>query len=403
MPYSRPMCAARRRPTLGCMYDGPALDRSELIRRAAAFGLAATGTAALQPGTAAAARRGLTYRGITYDTGIDLLGGITRVRWSRALMEGEIDAICTGLRCSAVSLAGTHVPRLVQTAEAALARGLHVMIQPRMYDRPQTAILDHLARTAREAERLRKRYPGRVTLITGCEHPLFTPGIVPGEKPGGTFLDRIALLGKASVDWTVLRERLNAFLGRAAAVARADFGGDVTYAAAVFEQVDWTPFDIVGLDYYEFHRDRAGHAQQLARYRRWNKPILICEFGSCTYVGAPRRGGCGVRHRRLEQGAAGADRQAGAQRGRPGALPRRDARRLRVARSARRVRVHVHLARRPKLDDAEARPGHRRVLGREGRRSRTSGTSDRGTAGGRSRRSTPSPGSTARLPPAAAE
>lgn len=91
----------------------------------------------------------------------------------------------------------------------------------------------HLARTAREAERLRTRYPGRVTLITGCEHPLFTPGIVPGEKPGGTFLDRIALLGRPTVDWTVLRERLNGFLRRAATVARAGFGGDVTYAAAV--------------------------------------------------------------------------------------------------------------------------------------------------------------------------
>jgi hypothetical protein len=67
----------------------------------------------------------------------------------------------------------------------------------------------------------------------------------------------------------------------------------VTYAAAVFEQVDWTPFDIVGLDYYEFHRRRSGHAKELAPYRRWNKPILISEFGCCTYKGAPKRGGSG--------------------------------------------------------------------------------------------------------------
>ena len=269
------------------------LDRSELLRRAAALGL---GVAALQPvaaSAAAGARRGLTYRGITYDTGIDLLGGNTRVRWSRAQMEGEIAAIRNGLGCNAVSLAGTHIPRLVQTAEAALERGLHVMIQPRKYDRPQKEILDHLARTAEVAERLRERYPGRVALITGCEHPLFTPGIVPGEVPGGTFLDRIALLGKATVDWELLREQLNAFLRRAARVGRDNFGGDLTYAAAIFEQVDWTPFDIVGLDYYEFRRKRSGHAQALARYRRWNKPILISEFGCCTYVGAPQRGGDG--------------------------------------------------------------------------------------------------------------
>ncbi len=266
------------------------LDRSALLRRAAALGL---GVAALQPISASAARRGLTYRGITYDTGIDLLGGNTRVRWSRAQMDGEIAAIRNGLRCNAVSLAGSHIPRLVQSAEAALERGLHVMIQPRKYDRPQKEILDHLARTAQAAERLRTRYPGRVTLITGCEHPLFTPGIVPGEVPGGTFLDRIALLGKPTVDWDAAARAAQRFLRRAATVGRDHFGGDLTYAAAIFEQVDWTPFDIVGLDYYEFHRMRTGHAQALARYGRWNKPILITEFGCCTYVGAPQRGGDG--------------------------------------------------------------------------------------------------------------
>jgi hypothetical protein len=69
------------------------LDRCELLKRAAALGLAGAGVAALRPISAAAAagsQHGLTYRGITYDTGIDLLGGITRVRWTREQMEGEI-------------------------------------------------------------------------------------------------------------------------------------------------------------------------------------------------------------------------------------------------------------------------------------------------------------------------
>jgi hypothetical protein len=286
------MCAALTRPIIGAMTHPELLDRSELLKRAAALGLVAAGANALGPLAASAAagsRGGLEYRGITYDTGIDQLGGNTRVRWSRALMNGEIDAIRDGLHCNAVSVTGTRIPRLVQTAEAALRRGMHVMLQPRDYDRPRTEILDHLARTAQEAERLRVRQPGRVTLIAGCEHSLFTPGIVPGD----TFLERIAFLGSGKVDFNALRERLNAFLGQAAAVARAHFRGAVTYAAGVFEQVDWTPFDIVGVDYYEFHRSRSGHAQELARYRRPNKPILICEFGCCTYKGAPQRGGSG--------------------------------------------------------------------------------------------------------------
>lgn len=286
------MCAALARSTIGAMTHPEHLDRSEFLKRAAALGIVAVGVDALDaiaasPG--AGPRGGLTYRGITYDTGIDHLGENTRLRWTRAQMTAEIDAIRDRLHCNAVSLAGTRIPRLVQTAEVALERGMHVMLQPRNYDRPRTEILDHLARAAQAAERLRTRYPGRVTLIVGCEHSLFTPGIVPGD----TFLERIAFFGSRKIDFKVLRERLNAFLGQAAAVARAHFGGDVTYAAAVFEQVDWTPFDIVGVDYYEFHRSRSGHASELARYRRWSKPILICEFGCCTYKGAPERGGSG--------------------------------------------------------------------------------------------------------------
>jgi len=269
------------------------LDRAAFLKRAAALGLLAAGVDALDPmapsAAAAGSRRGLVFRGVTYDTGIDQLGEDSRLRWTQAQMRREIDAIHDRLHCNAVSLAGTHVSRLVQTAEAALERGMHVMLQPRKYDRPQAEILDHLARTAEEAERLRLRYPGRVTLIAGCEHSLFTPGIVPGD----TFLERIAFLGRGKIDFDALRKQLNAFLGQAAAVARAHFGGDVTYAAASFEQVNWTPFDIVGVDYYEFHRSRSGHARQLAPYRRWNKPILICEFGCCTYEGAARRGGSG--------------------------------------------------------------------------------------------------------------
>ncbi len=287
------MCAASPESTIGGMDHPDLLDRAAFLKRAAALGLLAAGVDAPDLSTpsaaAAGSRRGLALRGVTYDTGIDHLGENSRQRWTHAQMRREIDAIRDRLHCNAVSLAGTHVSRLVQTAEAALERGMHVMLQPRNYDRPRAEILDHLARTAREAERLRLQHPGRVTLIAGCEHSLFTPGIVPGD----TFLERIAVLGRGKIDFNALRKRLNAFLGQAAAAARANFGGDVTYAAAVFEQVDWTPFDIVGIDYYEFHRSRSGHARQLAPYRRWNKPILICEFGCCTYEGAPQRGGSG--------------------------------------------------------------------------------------------------------------
>ncbi len=145
------------------------------------------------------------------------------------------------------------------------------------------------ARPAARPEALRRDHAGAVTLIAGCEHMLFTPGIVPGA----TFLQRIANLSSGKLDFAAAERRLNVFLGRAAQAVRPHFHGPLTYAAAEFEAVDWQRFDLVGLDYYAFHTDRAGHTRTLRPYRRWGKPIVICEFGCCTYRGAPRRGGDG--------------------------------------------------------------------------------------------------------------
>src|SRR4051794_32589744 len=109
------------------------IHRAQLLRRRAPPGGAAAGgraaPAAGAPGAAGpgppAPPRGLALRGVTYDTGIDTLGELSRLRWSRRLMEGELDAIRDGLHCNAVSIAGTRIERLAETASAALHRDLH--------------------------------------------------------------------------------------------------------------------------------------------------------------------------------------------------------------------------------------------------------------------------------------
>lgn len=46
-------------------------------------------------------------------------------------------------------------------------------------------------------------------------------------------------------------------------VARSNFHGRITYGAASdLEQVDWSIFDIVGLDYYSYHARHADHAKE---------------------------------------------------------------------------------------------------------------------------------------------
>ncbi|MGH4034432.1 abortive phage infection protein [Actinomycetota bacterium Odt1-20B] len=307
----------------------PGMNRADFLKRAAALGalasagsliaaspaspassaMSASSASSATPATAAPVRerrRGLTHRAVMYDTGTDFGdGALTREVWSDRYLHDELRAIDRQLHCNSVVISGSRIERLTETARVALERGLHVWVQPRLFDRPQREILDHLARTAREAECLRTSGTSRAArpkgngsahepetiLVIGCEYILFTPGIVPGR----TFMDRIAYLTKGDYDFEVILRRLNAFVRKAVAVARRHFHGRITYGASEMEwaSVDWSLFDIVGLDYYTYHRDQAGHTKDLAPHRRWRKPIMILEFGCCTYRGAAERGGDG--------------------------------------------------------------------------------------------------------------
>lgn len=251
-------------------------------------------------GPAAPTAGGLTYRGVCYDTGSNFAtgqGDLSRTVWSTSRMREEIRAVSDDLHCNSITVYGTDLDRLRETSTTAVERGLHVWLQPRLVDRPQDEILDHLAQAARHAEELRRR-GARIGLNVGCEYIFFTPEIVPG----GTYHERMANLhamsteahlvaAGASVDIVETTKRLNVFLTRAAAVAREHFQGGITYGAAPFEEVDWQLFDFVGVNhYYSTHPTRAGHVEELNSYLRWGRPLVICEFGTATYRGAGEKG-----------------------------------------------------------------------------------------------------------------
>ncbi|CAM3463944.1 abortive phage infection protein [Kibdelosporangium persicum] len=259
--------------------------RATFLRAAALGGLTAFGLA----GEASAGQR--RDAGVTYDTGTLHFPGmpLSRARWNRRLMEQELDAISCRLRCRSITVFGTDIDRQTATARAAIERGMTVYLQPRLYDHPQHEVLDHLAESARQAEKLRK-HGGDVVFAAGCEHLLFTPGIIPGAN----FEERIATIGSIPPEeWPNVYQRLNEFLGKAADTARAQFRGTVTYGGAFFEPVDWSLFDVIGLDYYPYFATDAEYRADLAKFRTWNKPITIMEFGCCTYPGAPERGAGG--------------------------------------------------------------------------------------------------------------
>ncbi|OIK04793.1 abortive phage infection protein [Streptomyces monashensis] len=236
-------------------------------------------------GPARDARRGLRHRGVVYTVGE---GETPGTAFSTARMRKDIRAIRDELHADTVDVTGDGVERLTATAAEAAERGLRVWLQPTLGDVPERDILEHLAETGRFAERLR-RQGAAVDLSVGCEFWLFVPGIVPGADVH----ERIRNLLDGTVDPAAMQRRLDRFTARAAAVGRSVFRGRLAYAAAQDDQVDWRLFDVVGIDYYSYFPHRADYVRELSRHTRWGKPVVVTEFGTCVYVGAPQTGGMG--------------------------------------------------------------------------------------------------------------
>ncbi|MEU1331298.1 abortive phage infection protein [Streptomyces sp. NPDC005865] len=227
----------------------------------------------------------LTHRGVCYEVGD---GESPATRWTAPRMRADVRAIRHDLHADTVSVFGTGVHRLAATATEAAERGLRVWLQPRLADAPHRDILDHIAETGRHAERLR-RQGADVHLSVGAEFVLFVPGIVPGDNA----LERVENLLKGNFDPEKMVRRLHDFVARAAGTGRSVFHGPLTYGAAQDDDVDWSLFDVVSVNYYGYHRSRAAHVKELTPYRRWGKPVAVTECGSCTYENAPRDGGMG--------------------------------------------------------------------------------------------------------------
>lgn len=270
------------------------------ITRRAAVGLVAGGVAAAasRPTIAAARQQatpvgtpgGLAVEGISYDTGTkypewDVL---SREEWAEETVRRDLQAIRDDLHANAVTLFGSDAGRVADGAAIASGLGLSVWIQPRMFDAEQDALLDQLGEFASEAERLRAGGVD-VTLNAGVELSIFAAGIIPGA----TYAERIPTLLETLDQLPEYNERLNALLGSAATVARDAFDGPLTYGSGEWEGVDWTPFDIVGVDLYLHAGNREGYAEQLRSYEQFGKPVVITEFGCCAYEGADDAGGSG--------------------------------------------------------------------------------------------------------------
>ena len=233
----------------------------------------------------------MNRKGINYDVGIEYFQEYrSRPTFDPGVVQRELAIIKDDLHCNAVRISGTDPDRLVVAAKAALELGLEVWLSPHLHDKTPEETLAYTLRCAEAAEGLRKKWPALV-LIVGCELTWFMRGIMKGD----TFMERLgnpwAMLKLKWLGWH--NRPLNAFLTKACKAVREVFHGQITYASAPIEKVDWSLFDFVGLDYYRGAKNRDTYGERLQRHFASGKPVVITEVGLCCYRGAEDKGARG--------------------------------------------------------------------------------------------------------------
>jgi hypothetical protein len=231
-------------------------------------------------------------KGVCYDVGRELEGRSWRPDFRPAEVRRELEIIARDLHCTAVRIQGADVPWLGWAAQVALELELEVWLSPDLWDHDAEDTLAHLVSATAVAGELWCANPGRVFLSVGSELSMFMRGMIPGD----TVPERIARpdldsLLRAEATQQLLQE----YLARAVAAVRPEFGGQITYCALPTEQVDWEAFDVAAVDLYrdKLNRPHFGRAVQLLKNKAGGRPLVIGEFGCCTYRGAADRGGMG--------------------------------------------------------------------------------------------------------------
>jgi hypothetical protein len=158
-----------------------------------------------------------------------------------------------------------------------------------MFEESQPETLDYIVQCAARAETLHQQWP-QLVLSLGTELTLFMQGILEGNN----LFERMGHpLFWENIKAGIHNKPLNAFLAQANKAVRQVFHGNITYASAPLEAVDWSLFEFVCVDYYRDARIRDAFGDHIKRHFVHGKPVIITEIGCCTYQGAEDAGGMG--------------------------------------------------------------------------------------------------------------
>jgi len=232
------------------------------------------------------------HQGVHYDTGTIFRGpgyamSTRRAALDMSVVRRELEIIRDDLHANAVRIVGSELGRLTAVAEIALDLGLEVWFSPAYFEYAMEEAADRAVAAAEAAAPLEAAHRGRVVFVAGSELTLFMQGILAGKSVG----ERMQGL---RADPAQLRNgKVDAFLAALVPRLRAGFDGPLTYASLTFEQVDWAPFDYVGVDHYRDTRVKDRYVEMLRPFLSTGKPVIVTEFGMRTYHGAESSGALG--------------------------------------------------------------------------------------------------------------
>jgi hypothetical protein len=232
------------------------------------------------------------HKGIHYDTGTTFRGPGYAISTRRAdlnlsQVRRELQIIRDDLHANAVRVGGSDVARMTATTEIALGLGLEVWFSPAFFEYQAPETTSRLVAAARAVSALEQTHAGRVIFVAGSELTLFMPDLTPGKS----ITLRLAAL---KADPSLLHNgKLNEYLAGLAAALRGAFAGPLIYASLAFEQVDWSPFDYVGVDHYREARTKDRYVEMLRPCLSSGKPVIVTEFGMRTFRGAESSGALG--------------------------------------------------------------------------------------------------------------
>jgi hypothetical protein len=234
----------------------------------------------------------MQHQGVHYDTGTVFRGpgyaiSTRRKALDMPVVRHELEIIRDDLHANAVRIGGSDVGRITAVAETALGLGLEVWFSPAFFEYTPEETTSRLVEAAEAAAPLAAAHPGRVVFVAGGELTLFMPGLIPGKS----VTERLKGL---KADWALLGNgKLDGYLAALAPGLRAVFDGPLIYASLPFEQVDWGPFDYVGVDHYREARTKDRYVETLQPFLATGKPVIVTEFGMRTYRGAESSGTLG--------------------------------------------------------------------------------------------------------------